>query len=58
MMFSIVYSLKRCRCISAFSTEFLLWIVLWAQLQEGNSPLQLCAVFVILTVEYPLLEWA
>jgi hypothetical protein len=37
MMFSIIYFLKR-RCdISAFSTEFLLWVVLWAQLQGGNS---------------------
>jgi hypothetical protein len=33
MMFSIIYFLKR-RCdISAFSTEFLLWVVLSAQLQ-------------------------
>ena len=37
MMFSIIYFLKR-RCnISAFSTEFLLWVVLSAQLQGGNS---------------------
>jgi hypothetical protein len=37
MMFSIVYFLKR-RCnISGFSTEFLLLVVLWAQLQGGNS---------------------
>ena len=37
MMFSIIYFLKR-RCdISAFSTEFLLWVVFWAQLQGGNS---------------------
>ena len=38
MMFSIIYFLKRrCDDISTFSTEFLLWVVLWAQLQGGNS---------------------